>query len=350
LGLHLVAAAWGEGAAAHSGGGGAAPTLGDSSWIHRFYDTDAWVSPGGDFASEASTVALVAAAGPYVWASTPWLVADVQHWLDAPAANHGWILVGGEDRSSTAKRFDSREAAEPTARPRLVVEFQRACEGAGLRRAAFGVCNAYCEAVDCDGESPRGSARACDRLARRFARSSAGAPLPCEVPDTDGDGAHDGVDNCVEDPNPGQADVDFDGVGDACDNCADEPNPGQEDGFGAVGVGDVCDCECFTVLDVVALIADLQNPLVYSDFSCIDTRPNKPLTAVVVLRLDGARCGSDSQDCSAIAADFTEDNACQFNPASPEEAVEVQGISDAQREACRENILEAAVSAGLTCN
>lgn len=40
------------------------------------------------------------------------------------------------------------------------------------------------------------------------------------LPDRDGDGAIDRVDNCVDDKNPGQADADLDGRGDACD---DEP-------------------------------------------------------------------------------------------------------------------------------
>jgi len=350
VGLHRLLGAWGEGGAAASGGGGASAALGDSTWLHRFYDADVWATPGGDFASEASAVAVVADAGSHVWASTPLLVADVQRWLDLPASNHGWILIGGEDAPSTAKRFASRESADATAGPRLLVEFEFACEAAGLRRGAFGVCNAYCEAVDCDGQNPHGSARACERLADRFARFGTGMQLPCEFPDLDDDGLHDGVDNCVEHPNPGQEDIDFDGVGDACDNCPADPNPGQEDGFGTVGVGDVCDCECFTALDVAVLIAGLQDPSVYSDVACVDTRPTKPLTAVVSLRHDGARCGAESQDCSAIAVTFTEDNVCQFNPAAPAESVERQGISDSQREACREYILEAVEGAGLTCN
>lgn len=60
------------------------------------------------------------------------------------------------------------------------------------------------------------------------------------LPDTDGDGVWDFMDNCVEVPNPDQADADGDGVGDACDNCPSIPNPGQEDTDGD-GTGDACD-------------------------------------------------------------------------------------------------------------
>jgi len=63
-----------------------------------------------------------------------------------------------------------------------------------------------------------------------------GAPLP----DSDGDGIDDGVDNCPGTPNPGQEDADGDGLGDVCDNCADNANPLQEDIDGD-GVGDACD-------------------------------------------------------------------------------------------------------------
>lgn len=44
--------------------------------------------------------------------------------------------------------------------------------------AAFGLCNAYCEAMDCDSASPHASARACARVAEHFERIT-GIPLFC---------------------------------------------------------------------------------------------------------------------------------------------------------------------------
>jgi len=52
----------------------------------------------------------------------------------------------------------------------------------------------------------------------------------CE--DNDGDGVHNGTDNCLYVSNPGQEDVDADGVGDACDNCPEVLNPDQREGEG----------------------------------------------------------------------------------------------------------------------
>lgn len=60
-----------------------------------------------------------------------------------------------------------------------------------------------------------------------------------EIPDADGDGIADGVDNCPNKYNPNQRDSDGDGVGDACDNCPYVANPGQEDS-NHDGRGDAC--------------------------------------------------------------------------------------------------------------
>lgn len=58
--------------------------------------------------------------------------------------------------------------------------------------------------------------------------------------DSDGDGIIDANDNCVDTPNPDQANSDGDSHGDACDNCPYDDNENQEDGDGD-GVGDICD-------------------------------------------------------------------------------------------------------------
>ena len=49
--------------------------------------------------------------------------------------------------------------------------------------------------------------------------------LPVTASDSDSDGIDDSVDNCVDDPNPDQADADTDGEGDACD--PDQPTSGS---------------------------------------------------------------------------------------------------------------------------
>src|SRR5438105_5696276 len=41
------------------------------------------------------------------------MVADVQLWLDNPASNFGWLVLGDESDIATAKRFDTRESASP---------------------------------------------------------------------------------------------------------------------------------------------------------------------------------------------------------------------------------------------
>lgn len=51
----------------------------------------------------------------------------------------------------------------------------------GQTGAAYGLCNAYCEAMDCDSPSPQASPKACSRVQRNYQRIT-GQPLPCDVP------------------------------------------------------------------------------------------------------------------------------------------------------------------------
>jgi len=353
MGLHRLLSDWGEGASSASGGSGAAAAPGDATWVHTFFPGTLWLQPGGDFAPAPSSTAPADQPGFVTFPSTAALTGEVQGWLDAPSTNHGWTLLGDESTPATVKRFDSRENEDASWRPVLIVQFDRkpgaACGHAGLTGKALGLCLAWCEGLNCDAETTDASPSACAKVARSFDKLTGGMTLPCERRDADGDGIEDGEDNCPATPNTDQSDVDADLVGDACDNCPDLPNTGQEDTGGNPGVGDVCDCPCFSTGDVAGLIAALGDGSLYGDLLCIDTRVNaKPFTALTARRLDGLDCGAGSADCSALSIEFTEDNVCQFNPPAPEPGTTAQGISAAQREACRASILEAAVA--IACN
>ena len=123
--VHRVDADWGEGAsdAPDEEGGGTACATGDASWLHTFFNTDLWSTPGGDFAATASALLGVVGIGSYTWPSTSAMIDDVQSWVDNPDLNFGWILVGFEGAALTAKRFDSRENAIAANRPVLTVKF-----------------------------------------------------------------------------------------------------------------------------------------------------------------------------------------------------------------------------------
>ncbi len=123
--LHRALAAWGEEAslAPKEQGTGAPAEPGDATWLHTFYAQSFWATPGGDFDPAESASALVAGNGFYTWESTGELVADAQSWLDAPASNFGWALVGDESTPTTAKRFDTRESPDAWVRPSLRIEF-----------------------------------------------------------------------------------------------------------------------------------------------------------------------------------------------------------------------------------
>jgi hypothetical protein len=121
--LHKLLADWGEGTS-HAPGGegsGAPATPNDATWRHRFYDTIFWMMQGGDFSATVSASQSVGPIGQYTWSSAQ-MVADVQSWLDNPATNFGWLVLGDESAGATAKRFDTRESASP---PVLTIEYTR---------------------------------------------------------------------------------------------------------------------------------------------------------------------------------------------------------------------------------
>ena len=122
--LHKLLADWGEGTSQASGGEGegAPATTNDATWRHRFFDTIFWTTEGGDFSATVSASQSVGVVGMYTWSSSQ-MVADVQSWLNDPAINFGWLVLGDESEIATAKRFDTRESASP---PVLTIQFRPA--------------------------------------------------------------------------------------------------------------------------------------------------------------------------------------------------------------------------------
>lgn len=120
--LHKLLADWGEGTSHAPGeeGDGAPATTNDATWRHRFFDTIFWATQGGDFSATVSASQSVGLVGQYTWSSAQ-MVADVQSWLDNPASNFGWLVLGDESGSGTSKRFDTRESASP---PVLTIQYR----------------------------------------------------------------------------------------------------------------------------------------------------------------------------------------------------------------------------------
>lgn len=124
INLHRALEDWGEGTsvAGMGGGGGAPATPGDATWLFRSFPGSPWANPGGSFAAGASSAAIVAGPGSYDWQGAG-LVSDLQSFLDSPATNFGWVIIGDESAASTTKRFATKEEIDSNLRPMLIVEY-----------------------------------------------------------------------------------------------------------------------------------------------------------------------------------------------------------------------------------
>jgi hypothetical protein len=125
IALHRVLRDWGEGTtdAEFGEGGGGPSTPGSVTWIHTFFDTSFWVNEAGDFVATASAQTPVGAEGfPYEWTGHG-LIQDVQAWEADPSLNFGWILIGEEVQTGSAKRFRAREFPDPLTVPMLTVTY-----------------------------------------------------------------------------------------------------------------------------------------------------------------------------------------------------------------------------------
>jgi autotransporter-associated beta strand protein len=130
---------WGQGTSLFDGGIGAPATNGDVTWYYTCYNaadptaSPTWAAPGGlagvDFSSSISATALDVATGAsnqslsFSSTANPLMIADVQQWLDSPAANFGWIIFGNESAGQTAKRFGGQYATSPESPPQLDVQY-----------------------------------------------------------------------------------------------------------------------------------------------------------------------------------------------------------------------------------
>ena len=124
LSIHRVLTDWGEGESSASGGEGSGGLAAenDATWLHSFYANKLWNKPGGDYKADSSSDMIVADEGSYTWSNTG-LIEDVKYWLESPDLNFGWAIIGDESKTSTAKRFISRNFSDPELQPRLIIEY-----------------------------------------------------------------------------------------------------------------------------------------------------------------------------------------------------------------------------------
>jgi hypothetical protein len=119
--------AWGEGTKSNQAGNTGQPaTANEASWTRRLAPATSWNRPGGgaqiDFSAAISATAAVAGQATYTFESNSNMIADVQAWIENPAANFGWILMTQSETSpQTARRFGSREDAANA--PALIIEY-----------------------------------------------------------------------------------------------------------------------------------------------------------------------------------------------------------------------------------
>ena len=125
INLHSITSDWGEGASNAPGpeGRGATAQANDATWLHTFWDSGFWNTPGGDFTAEAvASESISSSPQSVIFNSDPSLVAAVQSWVDEPASNYGWILLGDEVFMQNARRILSRENTD-SGGPLLTVEY-----------------------------------------------------------------------------------------------------------------------------------------------------------------------------------------------------------------------------------
>ncbi|MEZ5497041.1 MAG: hypothetical protein R3F25_09445 [Gammaproteobacteria bacterium] len=89
--------------------------------MHRFFNTDNWTNPGGDFTASASASAPFDQNSSSIqFLSSTDLVNDVTAWVQDANSNHGWLIKGDEVNSGNARGVSSREGSTP---PVLTIQY-----------------------------------------------------------------------------------------------------------------------------------------------------------------------------------------------------------------------------------
>ncbi len=114
----------------------------------------------------------------------------------------------------------------------IVPAIETVCDGDPFN---FGLCNAYCEALDCDSDTPLGTPKACANKLKNYVKHSGGALPPCEQScPCDFDVESDFADVVqfgneeFSDPDTGEGEIDVEGT---YDEFCDAWGPNGENAF-----------------------------------------------------------------------------------------------------------------------
>lgn len=126
--LHALTTAFGEGTSLPSGAGGTgAPAVApDATWANAMTPSTPWTVPGGDFVAGAVSTVLMTPTGDQTFPSNASLISLVQTWHTSPASNFGFVIIGEEASSCSARRFGSKEQGIA---PQLVINYSLPCTG-----------------------------------------------------------------------------------------------------------------------------------------------------------------------------------------------------------------------------
>ena len=127
--LHTALNEWGAAGsvAPGAGGTGGTPLTGDATWLHTFFDTSLWNTPGGDFnPTPSASAGFTTVNGETITfdssdAGSEDLLVDLNLWIQSPADNHGWLLLGDEVNNGNARSVSSADAASN--QPTLTIDY-----------------------------------------------------------------------------------------------------------------------------------------------------------------------------------------------------------------------------------